>query len=243
MDPILLVLLYSALAAGAAALGPLPLIGRQRAPLRWIGWSNAMAAGLMLGAAYALSATDDSGRPLTIALGALAGIAFSYATHRASGTEDLDLNRLDEAEPTYGYKVFLTGTLHSASEGVAIGAAMLVSLPFGIFMALAIAVHNIPESTVLCEVLRAQGLELRQGTGLAVAANVTQVLLSVAVFAIVSAVPGLLPAVLGFAVGALVYLVLVELVPESYREAGPTTIAVVVTVALGMLVLLTEAYG
>ena len=121
---------------------------------------------------------------------------------------------------------------------MAIGAAMVVSLPFGIFMALAIAAHNVPEAVVLVNVLRQRGLRLGEAAGLAVVANTSQVLLSVVVFAVVSAVPLALPAVAGFAVGALIYLVFVELLPESYELAGPTTIALVASLAMGMLILL-----
>jgi zinc transporter ZupT len=43
---------------------------------------------------------------------------------------------------------------------------------------------------------------------------------------------------LGFAVGSLVYLVMVQLLPESYRQAGQTTIALVTIVSMGIVVLL-----
>ena len=54
-----------------------------------------------------------------------------------------------------------------------------------------------------------------------------------------TALPVLLPWAIGFSVGALVYLVLVELLPESYRQAGPTSIALVTLVAMGIVVALT----
>lgn len=238
MDPTLTVLFYSSLAAAAAGLGAVPLIGRTDVPVAWIGWANAIAGGLMLGSAHALSGAGVDLGPLSAAVGALVGIGFTYGTHRASDTEDLDLNRLAETDPTYGSKVLLTSFLHSASEGVAIGVAMVVNLPFGVFMALAIAVHNIPEATILCAVLRGRGAPLGTATGLAVAINTGQVLLAVTVFAVLTAAPAGIPAVIGFAVGTLVYLVLVELLPESYRQAGPTTIAVLTSLAMGALILL-----
>ena len=73
---------------------------------------------------------------------------------------------------------------------------------------------------------------------LAIATNLNQVLLAVLTFAVVGALPALLPWALGFAVGALVYLVLVELLPESYRQAGHTSIALVTSLTMGVLVLL-----
>jgi ZIP family zinc transporter len=171
------------------------------------------------------------------------GVLFIFWTHRASATEDLDLNRLEETDPVYGYQVLLIAALHSASEGVAIGVAMVASVPFGIFMALAIGLHNIPEGTILCAVLRSRGVRLGEATWLAVASNVSQVLLAVVTYSVVVAAPGLLAGALGLAIGALVYLVFVELLPESYREAGPTSIALVTTVAIGALVLLRELVG
>jgi zinc transporter ZupT len=129
--------------------------------------------------------------------------------------------------------------LHAAHEGVAIGVGMAVSLPFGILMALALAVHNIPEAAIQTTIVTKRGARLRDAAALAVVTNVNQILLAIVSFSVLEAAPGLLPWAVGFAVGALIYLVMVELLPESYREAGHTSIAVVTVVAMGMVVLLT----
>jgi zinc transporter ZupT len=238
MDPILLVLLYSSVAAAAAGAGAVPFLWRPQLRSEWVGWSNAVAAGLMLGAAYALMVTGVPRIPASGVIGVLLGLVFINRLHAASGTSEIDLNRLEQTEPEYGYQVLLVNAFHSGSEGVAIGAAMSVSLPFGVFMALAIAVHNIPEGMVLTAILRGRGVRLRDAAGLAVATNVSQVLMAIVVYALVVAAPGLLPWTLGFAVGSLVYLVLAELLPQCYRQAGPTSIAVVTIVAMGIVILL-----
>lgn len=238
MDPTLTVLAYSSAAAATAVLGALPLIVHERLPVDRMGWSNALAAGMMLGIAYALMVTGLAHVPASAGVGALGGLLFVIWTHRLAGTGDLDLNRLAETAPEYGYKVLIVGILHSGVEGVAVGAAMSVSLPFGALMALAIAVHNIPEATVLCAVLTSRGARWVEAAGLAVLANVSQVLLAVVTFAIVAAAPAMLSWALGFAVGALLCLVMVELLPESYRQAGHTSIALVTVVAMGLVVAL-----
>lgn len=236
MEPTLIVLLYSSLAAGAAALGAVPLRIRERLPVAWIGWANAVAAGFMLGAAYVLMAAGLERGSLVASAGAALGAAFVLATHRAAGTETLDLNRLDESSPVYAYQILLVNWLHSASEGVAIGAAMAVSIPLGIVMAVAIALHNIPEATVLCTVLRGRGLRLPNAAGLAVVTDTSQILLAIVAFALLAAAPRLLSWALGFAVGALIYLVMAELLPQAYRQAGRTTIALVTILAMGIVV-------
>lgn len=246
--PILAVLGWTALSAAASALGAVPAAlfgagGRRALPAAWIGWANALAAGMMLGAAYALAETGRGGpsglevQALPAALGAVLGVLFIYATHKALGTGAGPLDDGRPGDSGYGRKIVLVNALHSASEGVAIGAAFAVDLRFGIFLALAIAVHNVPESTVLCSVLCARGVRLARAGAVAVAADLGQVALAVASFALISAAPAALPWALGFATGALINLVLMELLPESYREAGHTSIALVASVAMGIVVL------
>ena len=243
MEPILTVLTYSAIAAAAATLGVVPLAIRAEPPRSAIGWSNAIAAGAMLGAAYVLMEAGLGLHVLHAGVGAVIGTAFVWLTHLASRTEELDLNRLDETEEAYVYQVLLIDTLHAGSEGVAIGAAMAVDVTFGIFVALALAFHNIPEATVLGAVLRARGVSLAGAAGLATTTNVTQVLMAVVTFAIVAALPSMLSWAIGFAFGSLVSLVVAELLSESYRQAGHTTVAIVALLSMGIVVLLGGVAG
>ena len=243
MDPTLQVLLFASGSAALAALGPLPLVGRDAAPTVALGWANASAAGLMLGAAYLLMSAGLAFNPLAGAGGAALGIGLVWAAHVASGTDELDLNKLGERSEVYGYKVILVNTLHSAWEGVAIGAAFAVSLQFGSFMAITLAIHNVPESTVLAAVLRSRGLGSLPAAALGVATAAPQPLCAVAVFAIGSAAPGFVPWGIGFAVGSLIYLVMSELLPECYHQAGRTTIALVTLLAMGIAVLLGGTVG
>ncbi len=238
MNPTLTVLIYSSVAAVTGGIGSLPLAFRSSPPTRWLGWANALAAGTMLGVAYVLSASEPGARAWELAAGSIVGVLFVHGVQRAAGTLSLDLNRLEQEEAVYGYKVLLATALHAASEGVAIGAAMLVNLPLGIFMALAIALHNIPEGLALAAVLRAQGLTLGHAASLTVAANLNQVLFAVVTFALAQAAPGLLPWALGVAVGSLVQIVMTDLFSHAYRQDGHTSVALAAVSALGMVVLL-----
>lgn len=232
------VLLFSSLAALTAAIGAFPQALRGPPSNSAIGWANALAAGLMIGVAYALLTEGLDASLAEGGIGALLGMGFVGSTHYLTGTGELDLEEIEVVGPEYGYKVILVDTLHAAHEGLAIGAAMAVSLPLGIAMAITLAVHNVPEAIILNRVLTLQGLHLAQSTALSTAVNVNQVLFAVLAFAMVDLWPAFLPWVSGFAVGALIYLTLVELLPESYRQAGHTSIALVTLVALGVVVLL-----
>ena len=238
MQPTLAVLAYSTLAALWGGVGAVPLVLRARSGASWLGWANAAAAGLMLGAAYVLMAAGLGRAPAAGAAGAAVGVFLLYGTHAAGGTHDLDLNRMGDPAPDYGYRLLFVNTLHTAPEGIAIGVAMLLSGSLGGLMALAIALHNVPEVAVLASVLASRGLPAHRALGAATATRVSQVLFAVTTFAVVSAAPALLPWVLGVTVGGLLYLVLAELLPHCYRQAGHTGIALVTILAMGMVVLL-----
>jgi ZIP family zinc transporter len=224
VHPLAIVGVASSLAAAMAALGALPLQSDRPVPVRTLGWATALAAGLMLGVAYALMTVGLDRGAAQAGLGAFAGIAAVTAARA----------RIDPSH-TFGL-----GSLHAIPEGVAIGAAMAVSVPFGLMMAATLAVHNIPEGTMLVASLRGRrGLAV--ATLLSVAANLNQIVFGVAAFAAIQWAPALLPWLLGVAVGALLHLVMAELLPASYQEAGRTSIALVTIVAVAIVVLLNHS--
>jgi zinc transporter ZupT len=238
MDGTLATLLFASIAAAVAALGPLPWVFRREPSAALLGVANALAAGMMLGAAYILAAEGLGVDALVGAAGALAGILFVWGSHAFGGTSELRLNLTADTSPDYGYKVLVVNGMHSASEGVAIGVAIFLDLRLGIFMALAFAVHNIAEATTLCAVLIPRGVSRARAAMLGVFTNVTQVLLAVVCYTVLVAEPGMLTVMLGFAVGAMIYLTVVELLPEAYLEVHQTAIAVTASVAMSVVALL-----
>lgn len=215
----------------------MPLLGGRSVPRSWLGWGNALAAGMMLGVAFTLGVVEgvEAG---PAALGALAGLLLVAGTRRAVGAEDLEMNRTDRADAVYGYRVALLQTFHAGAEGVAIGAAMAADVAFGLVTVATVAVHNVPEGAVLAAVQRARGLRLPAAALTAVAVNLPQAFIGVATWSVIDAAPAALPWMLGLAAGMLIQLVLVDLLPESYREAGHTSIAVVTSVAMSAVALL-----
>ncbi len=120
---------------------------------------------------------------------------------------------------------------------------MALELRLGIYLALALAVHNVGEAMALTDVLRRRGVSAGESAGLAVVTNVVQPLLAVVVFALSPSLRELFPAFLGFAAAALVFLALTELVPASYHRADARIVALLVSAAAGAVVLLQAVVG
>jgi ZIP family zinc transporter len=211
-----------------AALGALPFGFGRRPPTAWVGASYAVAGGLMLGAGYLLMSRGLEAAPLVAMTGAVVGVGYTFQAQRYAG---LDRPLMEE-----GYKAILQNTLHAASEGVAIGAAMAVEMSFGIFLALALALHNVSEGVALTELLEQRGIRPIDGAGLCVVTNISQPLLAIVTFALMPAFGSFEPAVLGFAAGALLFLVLTELAPASYERTSTTAVAFLLATASAAII-------
>lgn len=241
-DPVLIVLLFGLLAAAAAAFGAVPFAYGRRPRQAWIGAAYSLASGFMLGAGYLLMSEGLEAETAFAVLGAGAGVAYTWWTQTYPGTDRLDTRPDHEVGLDVGYKTILQSTLHSASEGVAIGVAMFVDLRQGIFMALALAIHNVGEGMALTDVLRQRGMSVSESAGLCVVTNVPQPLMAIVAFALSPAIGHFLPVALGFSAASLVFLVLTELAPASYERAEKTWVALLMSVAAATVVLLEHLF-
>jgi len=117
---------------------------------------------------------------------------------------------------------------------------MAVDLVLGVWMAVAIALHNIPEAILLAAVFRSRGTSNSRVALLTLVENAPIVPMAVSTFAVVDVVPGAGPWALGFGAGMLIYLVTVDLLPESYRQAGAQSTALVALAAMAIVAALQE---
>jgi zinc transporter, ZIP family len=238
MNDVLLVFTYALITAIATGLGVIPFLFVRTVSDRFIAFSNAIAAGLMLGASFGLvSEGTMHGRGQTL-LGALAGVLFILLTQRAlAGRHEDDL--VFEAVRGTGARrmilVMIVMTVHSFAEGIAVGVSFGGGIALATVITIAIAIHNIPEGVAITAVLRPQGVGLGRCAAWSIFSSLPQPLMAVPAFLFVEAFTPALPYGLGFAAGAMVLMVLVELLPDAFaqgRRAPIATLASVTTVAM-----------
>ncbi|MFN8188744.1 MAG: ZIP family metal transporter [Gaiellales bacterium] len=210
--------LITALATG---LGAVPFLFTRMTGIVWLGLANAIAAGVMLAASVGLvrESIDYSG--WRTAVGAAVGVLLIIAVRRAlHGHDHLEVGALHGVDARKAVMIVAVMTVHSFSEGVGVGVAYGGGEELGAFITAAIAVHNIPEGLAISLVLVPRGVTVLAAAGWSVLSSLPQPLMAVPAFLFVEAFAPLLPAGLGFAAGAMVYMVLAELVPEA-RAAAP----------------------
>jgi zinc transporter ZupT len=228
----------------ATGLGALPFaFARGRMSSRWLGTSNAIAAGFMLAASVGLLWQGFGLGVGRLALGAALGAVFIFLFRRALGEhDDLVLGRLAGADALKALVIVGVMTVHSASEGVGVGVSYGRGDRLGLLITIAIAVHNIPEGLAISLVLVPRGASVRAAAWWSVFSSLPQPLIAPLAFLFVEQFRAVLPAGLGFAAGAMIWMVWTELLPEALNEAprrslvlgGGISFVVMLGVQLGM---------
>lgn len=243
MGEVLLVLGVAVATVLATGLGAVPvlLVGdRARGADAWL---DGLVVGVMGVAAVVgllLPALDEGG-PGALSLGAAAGAAgLLWARRRLherhTGTDPtVDA---DEEAATLTFGVLL---VHSLPEGLALGSAMAASGALAVFVVCAIALQNVPEGTATAAAIHRAGGSRRRQFGAALLSSAPQVPGALIAWWAVDAVDAVLPFTLAAAGGAMVVLLVIELVPSAWSiashragAAGGFTIGAVVTLGLSL---------
>jgi ZIP family zinc transporter len=223
--------------AFATGLGALPFALERHGLRRWLGPANGVASGVMLGASASLlieGAQRSGGRT---AIGGLAGVVFVYLAYRVVGDHPaLTLGTLHGADARKALLIVGVMTAHSAAEGIGVGAAFGDTRTFGLLIAAAIAVQNIPEGLAISLVLVPRGARVRSAAGWSVFSSLPQPLLAVPAFLFVEQFRAVLPVGLGFAAGAMIWMVGRDLLPEALSYGPRRT--VVADTALAFVLML-----
>ncbi len=232
---------FALTAAGAAA------VFFARRTSRESGALLGFAAGVMTAASVwslllpAIERAEGSALPawLPAAAGFLLGTLLLYAFDRAlcrflaSGSAERRQNLL------------LLGavTLHNIPEGMAVGLAFALASDGGALsaaagLALGIGIQNFPEGAAISLPLHRAGISRPRAFWAGTASGVVEPLFGV-LAALFAGISPLLPWLLGFAAGAMLYVVVAELIPLSHERGGTVgftagfLIMMILDVALG----------
>ncbi len=232
LEPVVVVFLYGLITALATGLGALPFLFLKQISPAGIAYSNAIASGLMLGACFGLvSQGTRYGSTQTVA-GGVMGVLFILATQRWLGRHELEFGQARGVGARRMLLMVIVMTVHSFSEGVAIGSSFAGGVTFASVITIAIAVHNIPEGLAISAVMQPRGSSVPTCAAWSVFSSLPQPLMAVPAYLFVDAFTPALPYGIGFAAGAMFYMVFVELLPEAYEQAPRPLVSFVTSMAL-----------
>jgi zinc transporter, ZIP family len=226
-DTIVLMLAASgtALATGLGAI-PVFFLGTRAAQLTPL--LLGFAAGVMGVASVAgllIPAADEGSAPAVLG-GLLVGAALVAFVRRRLNHRTTFMGREGPGARTSAL-VFLVLFVHSLPEGFAVGTAFASDRAgLSLFVILAIAIQNIPEGTSVAIPMAAAGFSRTRQFWAAVGTSAPQPVGALVAFLLVEQVESLLPFSFAFAAGAMLVLIVIELLPKAYAGSdrlGPSS--------------------
>lgn len=223
---------FALLTALVTGLGALPFV-LFRMTRTWLAMSNSIAAGLMIAASFGLLYEGLESGLVRVVTGAVGGVLFIALSSRwLRGHRELELGTLRGVDARKALLIIGVMTAHSFTEGVGVGVAFGGGETLGVFITTAIAVHNVPEGLAISLILVPRGETVTRAAGWSIFSSLPQPLLAVPAFLLVAAFEPFLPVGLGFAAGAMIWMVFAELIPEALADAPGPIVATAVTLSL-----------
>jgi len=220
------------LAAGATALGAMPVMFSQTLSEKVQDTLFGFGAGVMLAAcafslvAPGIAAAGDLGHGpwsagLVVGAGVLLGAAVLLAIdrllpheHLIKGKEGMEAHRLRRT-----WLFVFAIALHNLPEGLAIGVGYVGGDSVrGSALATGIAIQDVPEGLVVSVALLAAGYRRAFAVALGMLSGLIEPIGSVLGAVVVGWSAALLPWGLGFAGGAMLFVISHEIIPESHRK-------------------------
>ncbi len=148
-------------------------------------------------------------------------------------------------------KLVLAVTLHNIPEGMAVGvvAAGWIAgdsqIPFSaaFILALGIAIQNFPEGAIVSIPLRANGTGRWKASGYGILSGIVEPVAALLTIALAGLITPVLPYLLGFAAGAMIYVVVEELIPEMSEEPHSNIGTIAFTAGFTLMMVLDVVLG
>lgn len=226
MPEVVILLLAASATTLATGLGAIPVffLGKHAAQLTpsLLG----LSAGVMVVAAIAglLIPATQEGSTASVVTGLAVGLGFLFLVRRWFAVDAGFMGHSGPSARISGL-VFLVLFVHSLPEGFAVGTAFASDRAgLSLFVILAIAIQNVPEGTSVAIPMADAGFSRARQFWAAVATSAPQPVGALVAFVAVEEVSGLLPFSFAFAAGAMLALVVAEMLPRAFsgvQRFGP----------------------
>ena len=139
--------------------------------------------------------------------------------------------------------LYLAVTMHNIPEGMAVGAGFLpyiinpstITLVSGIILAIGIAIQNAPEGAIISLPLRTNGYSKLKSFNYGILSGIVEPIFAIITICLAKIIIPILPYLMSFAAGAMIYVVVEELIPndDNYKTHYKT-----IGVMLGFIVMM-----
>ncbi len=243
MEMVLLVFIYAFLTDLATGLGALPFFLFRNLDKKIFGFFEALSGGLMIGASYNLLFEALNLNVLLMIVGIMFGILLVVLTNNYLNDKELTLGNIKGSSARRAIVFLFIMTAHSAAEGISIGVSFGGRENLGILTSIAIAIHNIPEGLAISLYLIAQGASPLLCLFWSIFSSLPQPILAVPSYILVELFKPFLPFGFGFAAGAMIYLVVWDIIPNTLKSISREAISISIMIGIVFMAILYKILG
>lgn len=147
--------------------------------------------------------------------------------------------------------MMLAVTLHNIPEGMAAGVVFAgvlaqntgITLAGAVALAIGIAIQNFPEGAIVSMPLKSEGVSKSKAFLYGTLSGIVEPISAVITILLTSTVLPILPYILSFAAGAMIYVVVEELIPESQQGDHSNIGTIGVAIGFVIMMILNVALG
>ncbi|MEO7904449.1 MAG: ZIP family metal transporter [Candidatus Saccharimonadales bacterium] len=181
-------------------------------------------AGALLAAAFfdLLPEAFELGEPRTLLLWALAGFTLFFVLERTASWfhnhHDHDDGQHDDKNVQQRRMILVGDIMHNAIDGVAIGAAFLVSIPTGFVTALAVGAHEIPKEMGTFALLLSRGWHGKKVVVANVATGIATLITGLVVYYLGTDFHLPIGPLLAMTAGFFIYIAASDIIPDIHEQ-------------------------
>ena len=235
-------------AAGAAMVFPLRNLNQ-----KYLDGTLGLAGGIMVAAsfysllnpAYQYALQIGISPLLTIMLGFFCGVGFLLLADKVLPTDQRETGAARFLHRHFGSNtlLYLAMTVHNIPEGLAIGVAVGAAsggdtMAAALALALGIGIQNFPEGAAISLPLRRDGLSPLRSFLYSQFSAMAETVAAVAGAALTLFWVSVLPFVLAFAAGAMIFVVFAEIIPEAHINGNKKTVSVLAAMGFAFMMFL-----
>jgi len=263
LHPVLQALLATLFTWALTALGAATVFMAKDVSRKVLDWTLGFAGGVMIAASFwsllAPAIEMSGGVDLPVWFPAAAGFLIGGAFLRVVDKVLPHLHIGFPVEEAEGIKttwqrstlLILAITLHNIPEGLAVGVAfgaVVAGLPSAtlaaaIALAIGIGIQNFPEGLAVSMPLRREGMSRLRSFWYGQLSGIVEPVAGVIGAAAVIFARPLLPYALGFAAGAMIFVVVEEVIPESQRGGNTDLATMGAMIGFAVMMILDVAFG
>ncbi len=215
------VVFFSLIGGLFSLIGAMILFRDKKEASKIVQFATPFAAGVLLAAAFVgllPEALDQNTNTTAILMTTLIAFLAFFFLERFLQVFHHHHEHEDNKNKATNTLIIIGDTIHNALDGVAIGAAFLVSPATGIIASIAVALHEIPQEIGDFGLLLKNGMKHKNVILVNVFSALATTLTAVLVFGLGNAESFIIPYVLAVTAGFFIYIAASDIVPELHEK-------------------------